>query len=372
MTTGPLRILHTEASMGWGGQEIRVLTEGRKFLDEGHTVQLLCDADSDIFQAAPAYGVKRDTIPMKRKSPTSLAAIRRFFREWRPDVVVPHSSIDHWLCAVARIGMTSPPAIVRARHISAPVRRNIPTRWLYNRGAERVMTTSRSIVRDLTVDGFMPADRVVSVPTGIDVSIFAPGSRSEARARLGLPQERFVFTIVATLRSWKGHSFLLDAFASLAARDALLVIVGDGPQEENLRAQIAALGIADRVILAGRQREVADYFRAADAFVLPSYANEGVPQAMLQAMASALPIVTCPVGGIPELVEGLAAVAMATEKDASSLSAAMARMMEAPPTAQALAELRARVEQSYSTDSMYGAALATYRQALAAFKPSRG
>ena len=87
-----------------------------------------------------------------------------------------------------------------------------------------------------------------------------------------------------------------------------LLVVGDGPQEHDLRRRIAALGLDERVILAGRQADVLPYLHAADAFVLPSTANEGVPQAMLQAMACRLPVVACPVGGIVELLDGLSAV----------------------------------------------------------------
>lgn len=359
----PLRILHTEASLGWGGQEIRVLSEAAALAARGHKVHLACDPRSDIFAAAPRYGIAATAIVM-RKRPASLLALRRLFAEFRPDVVNVHSSIDHWLTAVGRIGLSPRPAVVKTRHISAPVGRNQPTRWLYNSGADFVMTTGDAITAQLTGDGFLPSERVASVPTGIDSDRYAPG-RSE-RGRLGLPERRFVFGIVATLRSWKGHSHLIDALASVArTHDVHLAIVGDGPQEANLREQVGRLGLVDRVTFTGRIDDVVPHLHALDAFVLSSYANEGVPQALLQAMACRLPCIACPVGGIPELTEGLAGVRRPEPRNAEALAGAMRGAVDAPASDAARDALRQRVVSSYSTAIMAEKALAAFRKAMA-------
>ncbi|MDX1486336.1 MAG: glycosyltransferase [Alphaproteobacteria bacterium] len=361
----PLRILHTEASLGWGGQEIRLLTEARHFVDSGHSVHLVCDGDSDIARAAPGYGVGTTVIPLKRKSFAALRAMRRVFAEWRPDVVNSHSSIDHWLAAMARLGMARRPAVVRTRHIGAPVSRNLATRWLYNKGCEFVMTTSEAMVEALTGDGFLAPDHVAAVPTGIDTDRFCPGDRSAARRALDLPDQAFVFGIVATLRSWKGHRYLIEAFAGLGDERALLVIVGDGPQEENLRTLIGALGIEDRVRLAGRQEDVVPYLRAMDVFVLPSYENEGVPQALLQAMSCETPAIVTPVGGMPELAAGLQGVAMVAAKDAASLRDMMNKFLAAPREPVSRTGLRQRVLDRYTIEKMGARVLAVFERAIA-------
>ena len=354
------RILHSEASLGWGGQEIRILTEAAKFATEGHSVHLICDPDSDIFAASMRYGIHCNAIPMKRKSLHGLLAMRRFLQSWRPDVVNSHSSIDHWLAAAARTGMKTRPAIVRTRHISARVSRGAATRWLYNSGCDGVMATSQSIVTDLTNDGFLPPDRVWAVPTGIDAARYVAGDRDAAREVLRLRQACFVFVIVATLRSWKGHSYLLDALSHLPAATTRLLIVGDGPQEQNLRQQIAALDLGDQVILTGRQHDVVPFLQAADTFILPSTGNEGVPQAMLQAMACRLPIVTCPVGGIPELLEGLSAVYLAEPRNVDSLSRVMNAVMNDTVSEEARGALRDRVIRKFSIDRMYAKTLLSF------------
>src|SRR4029077_8552293 len=99
-----------------------------------------------------------------------------------------------------------------------------------------------------------------------------------ARDRLRLDRGATLIGVIATLRSWKGHRFLVDAMPRLQHRDARLVIVGDGPQRAALEAQVDVRALRARVTFAGQQNDVACWLAALDVFVLPSYANEGVPQ----------------------------------------------------------------------------------------------
>ena len=224
--------------------------------------------------------------------------MRRALASVRPDIVNTHSSTDAWLVALARLTLGERPPVVRTRHISAPVPDNLPTRWLYNHATRHIVTTGERLREILVRENRFRGDRITSVPTGIDPSRFRPGDKAEARRMLGLePTARYV-GIVATLRSWKGHLYLIEAFARLAAGDATvrLLVVGDGPMRPSIERKIAELKLAAKVMLAGRQDAVEPWFQAMDVFCLPSYANEGVPQAVVQAMLCGLPVVTTPVG----------------------------------------------------------------------------
>jgi len=96
-----MRILHTEASLGWGGQEIRILTEAAGLISRGHAVELASPGEARIFDEATRLGVPATALPIGRKRLRGLAALRRFVSSRPIDVINAHSSTDSWLSAIA-------------------------------------------------------------------------------------------------------------------------------------------------------------------------------------------------------------------------------------------------------------------------------
>jgi len=333
-----LDILHTEASCGWGGQEIRILGESEGMIERGHRVALACPPHAPIARAAPGHGVEVIPLPIEKKRLRGLLAMRRLLAGRRFDVVNTHSSTDAWLAALACASLRDAPPVVRTRHISAPVADSPANRWLYAAASHFVVTTGESLREDLIERLGCDRDRVISVPTGADERRFSPGDRDEARRALGLPESAFIVGIVATLRSWKGHAYLIQAVASLSDPAVRLVIVGDGPQRDALDAQVAQTGLHERVTLAGQQANVAQWLRALDVFALPSYANEGVPQALMQAMFTALPCVTTAVGAIGELAIPERTAILVPPRDPAALAQALRRLRDDPALRSSLGQ----------------------------------
>jgi glycosyltransferase involved in cell wall biosynthesis len=363
-----VKILHTEASCGWGGQEIRILEESRGLIARGHEVGIACPAHARMSAEAPRFGVPVVALPLEFKTVAGFRALRNHLASHPVDVVNTHSSADSWLTGLACATLGRPPAIVRTRHISAPVSGNFANRWLY-RQAQSVVTTGESLRRHLLDTLGLDPARVASVPTGIDTQRFSPVNsakdKAAAKAALGFdPQQRHV-GIVATLRSWKGHLFLLDAFAQLQQPDVQLVIVGEGPMRGPIEAKIAALNLGGRVTLAGQRSDPECWLQALDVFCLPSYANEGVPQAILQAMLCALPIVTTPVGAILEAVADGDTALVVPPQDAAALAAAIARLLDDAALAARLGEAaRRRASADFSLEAMLDRMESIFRQAM--------
>ena len=349
-----MRIVHTEASLGWGGQELRILAESKGLAQRGHDITLLCPLDARIYAEAPSFGLRTVALPIGNKRVDGLLALRRWLRANACDVVSTHSSTDSWLTALA----TRRP-IVRTRHISAPIPRNFLTRWLYGR-ATRIVTTGEALKRELVERTGVPAERVESVPTGADPARYEPGDKRVARTRLGLPADGLLIGIVATLRSWKGHRYLVEALPA----GATLLIVGDGPQREALEAQVRTAGLQDRVRFAGNQRDVVPWLQALDIFALPSYANEGVPQALLQAMLTELPCVTTGIGGIGELARDGATAVVVPPENVTALRAALERLMKDESQRQRLGRAaRAHCAEKFSYQRMLDRMEAIYAAA---------
>jgi glycosyltransferase involved in cell wall biosynthesis len=329
-----LRLLHTESSCGWGGQELRVLAEAQGLRSRGHEVWVAAPAESRIFAEAMKREIPAAALPIARKGIAGIFSLRAFLADHRVEIVNTHSSTDAWLTALARCGLRDAPAMVRTRHISAPIPRNALSAWLYRRASALLVTTGEALRAQVVNETGVSPERVLSIPTGVDLEHFRPGNRAAARAALALPAEAFIVAIVATLRSWKGHEFLVDSVSRIPG--VLLLIVGDGPGRDNLRKQVGDAGLGERVTFAGHQEDVLPWLHSADVVALPSYANEGVPQALMQAMACGIPVVTTAVGSIGEIVQDGVQGVMVPPKDSAALAGAIR-------TLQSDAALRSRL-----------------------------
>jgi glycosyltransferase involved in cell wall biosynthesis len=133
------------------------------------------------------------------------------------------------------------------------------------------------------------------VPNAIDEETFRPVEDKRAvRRDLGLREEGFLFGTVASLHEVKNHRAILEALVSVNGASA--VFIGDGVERANLERLAIEKGLADRVLFVGRQRPVAPWFQALDAFILPSV-WEGQPLALLQAVSCGLPILVSRIEG---------------------------------------------------------------------------
>jgi glycosyltransferase involved in cell wall biosynthesis len=177
-----------------------------------------------------------------------------------------------------------------------------------------------------------------------------------------LPAGGPIVGIVSTLRSWKGHQFLISALNDPRLATVRVLIVGDGPREAVLRRLAAAEGVAERVLFAGRQDDVAPWLQVCDVFALPSTGHETTPQAIQQAMACGIPVVTTPAGAGLELVtDGVTGLVVKPE-DALALADGVARLLNDPALAARLSGAgRNHVTSRFTATAMLDAVEGVYR-----------
>lgn len=328
-----LRILHTESSHGWGGQEIRILTEARGMQDRGHEVLIGTCANAQLLPAAAKLGLRTVVLPMQRKRIPEMLGVRGWLAEHHGnfDVINTHSSTDSWLVALARATIPGCPPILRTRHVSTPLNGNLATRWLYCNAIEHIVVTGEALRRQLHEQNGFPLEHMTSIRTGIDLHRFRPADKGEMRKLLGVP-DRTVIGILATLRSWKGHDYLLDAVSSLRKSfpDLYLLVVGDGPRRAHLEKRTDELGLRGMVRFAGNQENAEQWLATMDLFVLPSYGEEGVPQAIMQAMACGLPVISTGVGAISEAVIAGKTGLLVPSRDSAALADGISGLLRDP------------------------------------------
>ena len=237
------------------------------------------------------------------------------------------------------------------RHFTAGQQRR--ARWL---GMDRQMVTTVSeAARDQVVGdlGFQP-QRIRVIPNGVDLHRFTPATakrRTRARAHLGLADDHLLIGSVANFfETVKGQPLLVDAFAKLvlANQRAKLVLVGYGPLEGSVRAHVARAGLEGRVTFTGQLENVPEILPAFDVFVCSSY-SEGMSNAVLEAMATALPCVVTDVADHRHMFRQVDPDLVVPCGDAQSLATELVRLAtDAGRRAAVGARARALIEQRYS------------------------
>jgi glycosyltransferase involved in cell wall biosynthesis len=173
----------------------------------------------------------------------------------------------------------------------------------------------------------LPENKLKVLHNGIDLRKFYNVKRGTRRKERHVGNDKIVITCVANLKKVKAHTLLLDAFAELNQEFPMveLWLIGDGPERKNLEHQASALQITDRVVFWGTQNDIPQIMADSDIFVLASQ-SEGMSNAIMEAMASAVPVVATRVGGTIELIEHGKSGLLVNPGDTQSLSEALRQL----------------------------------------------
>jgi sugar transferase (PEP-CTERM/EpsH1 system associated) len=291
----------------------------------------------------------------------------RLFRMLRPDIV--HTR--NWTCIDAIIGarLAGVPVVIHGEHGREAAdpegrnRRRQQVRRLLSPFTTEFVTVSRDLARWLIEEVRVPARKVRTIYNGVDTERYAPGDRAAARRALALPPDWTVAGTVGRLDLVKDQVGLIRAFAQVAnEKPSVLVIAGDGPSRGQLEALVGELALGDRVRLLGERDDVPLILRALDIFVLSSI-GEGISNAILEAMATGLPVIATRVGGNSELVRDGLTGRLIEPRSPDALAGALATYIEDPALVRAHgAAGRERAAREFGLERMHAAYTALYRQ----------
>jgi glycosyltransferase involved in cell wall biosynthesis len=294
------------------------------------------------------------TWALERSLGRLLAAGRRF------DLIDAHYFYPDGVAAVRLGRRYNLPVVVTARGTDL----NLITEFAAPRkmirdaadAADGLVTVCQALKNRLVELG-TPADRVTVLRNGVDLELFRPLDRTQARAALGFT--RRTLGSVGHLIERKGHHHAIRALASLPDTD--LVIVGEGPQRSALVRLAAQAGVGERVRFLGAvdQPQLARIYSALDALVLAS-SREGWANVLLEAMACGTPVVASAVWGTPEVVAAPEAGVLMGMLDAQGVAAGVRQLFAAPPDRAATR----RYAERFSWDSTTQGQLALFREIL--------
>lgn len=296
-----MRILHTEASTGWGGQEIRILREALAMKDLGHEVFIVAMKGAKLLARARDAGLPVEEILFSwKRAPLTISQLVGIIKKHDIDIVFTHSSLDAWLGGIA--ARLTGKKIIRTRHLSTSVRAGLNSYLLYNLLADKVVTTCEECAETLRRQARLTPKRCLSIPTGIDTDriVVQPEEAQAFRKLYGIQDDDVVVGTLCVVRSWKGLDAFLDAAFRLRHHKRLQwLVVGDGPCFTRYRDKAKDLGL--EVLFTGHLEKPLPAVAAMDIFALLSTANEGVSQASLQAAYLQKPLITTDIGGLKEV-----------------------------------------------------------------------
>jgi glycosyltransferase involved in cell wall biosynthesis len=326
-----------------------------------------------LIQEAAQLGVQVRSFGLgaQLQDPHVISLFRRAIRQLRQDrvqIVHTYLSFANIVGALTAAFARVPVLLVSKRSLDRYEKKlEAWSHWAVNRFADRVVANADA-VKDFVIETEgCPADKIIVIPNGINDEFVANDARDKERAALGLgPRDRVVGTL-GRLAWKKGQEYFLSAAAEILKEEprVTFVLVGDGPLRAQLEEQARALGIAARVKFLGQRLDSQTVISLFDIFVLPSVI-EGMPNALLEAMALEKPVVVTNAGGNAEVVQDGTTGFVVPTRQPTAMAQRILQLLRHEALAQGFAAAARRsVRQQYSFHQTLQAMETLYEDMLA-------
>lgn len=334
-----MRIIHLEASPGWGGQEIRVLRESEGMRSRGHEVILGVMKGGKLIDHARKAGFVVYELNFRR--PAWLFCLIRLLwilHRHRIDMLNTHSSLDSWIGGIAARIAGVP--VVRTRHLSTPIKPGWNSRFVYGKLADFVVATCAEILPMISAQSGKPLSLCRSIATGVDPEriSFEVDEARRFRESIGVKSTDLLVGTACFMRSWKGIDDLLEAAHTLRHIPEIKWTVIGGGHADVHKKRAKELELDGIVHFTGHLENPFPALGALDLFALLSTANEGVSQAILQAAYLGKALIATPVGGLSEVCIDRKTGLQVAPKSPDQVARAVLELKDNPPLREQLAQ----------------------------------
>ena len=392
MAAEPLRVMHVISNLEIGGGQEVVRTLVESLAEIGCAPVVCAFVDGPLRQDIERLGIPVEILPDRRYSVIALPffvaemlstrrALLHLIDKYRIQVVQTHLLRVMDLLVLTLKFSRNVRVFWTFHNAYLSLRRDHLPRLAWLRGPKQAAHRALYRLAARWVDGFIaisdgvrdgiqatygpiPAAKIAVIANSVDVrrymrDIDQPGIRAE----LGLPPDARIAAVVATFKKQKGHRYLIDAAPAVIARfpNLHILFVGDGELRDELVALAAERGIRDHIHFLGLRQDVPELLAASDCFVLPSL-WEGLPMALIEAMAAGLPVIATSVSGSREVVVDGESGLLIPPADVAALEQAMNRLLADPDLAASLGQAaRQRVDRHYGARKQAQEHLDLYR-----------
>lgn len=328
----------------------------------GVALDMVCDPSTPYQGAFGRAGIRvRHQIVRHRLDHKAIWAIRKRLCAHRYDLVYAprNHSLSVSLLAARGLNLKH----VAYRGTSGHLSRLDPASWLtyLNPGIHRIICVSHSVRRYLLSMG-LPPGRLITIHKGHDLGWYTDHKPVDL-ARFGIPQNAFVVGFVGNMRPVKGVDFLLKSMRHIPTDSPVHLVLVGKVQDKKIETLAAHPAIRHRVHLTGFHPQAATMASAFDVFVMPSIKREGLPRAVIEAMAQGVPSVVTDVGGMPEIVVDGESGLVVPPRDPQALARAFISLAQNPSLRRRLGENgRVRIRDYFNIETTIAQTINLFQQ----------
>ena len=369
-----MKVLHVSESEAWSGGAAQLTALAKGLKDRGWGVAVACRPDGRMAQAARERGLRVVGVPLREDYDLpSAVTLARLIQSEKFDVVHAHHSRSHALCVLAKLLLkfrgAPAPVLVVSRRVSFPRGKNPFSMLKYRSPMIDAYLAVADAVKEVLVEGGVRPNRVRVVYSGVDTERYAPRRPEEKILReFKIPAGVPVIGKIANYSPWKGQDVFLEAARLLAekGRAVLFLLAGRDTDSAELKAKVKALGLENKVILAGFREDVPEILSCLRISVNAATKGEGLSGALRESLSMGVPVVASDVAGNRELLGEEAGPYAFAPGDAGAMAERLGWTLDHPEeAAAAVGRLRRRVQAQFSLRRTIERTEEIYRELLA-------